>query len=47
LPNAAVNRGTHQVDRGVINPNSTLGEQLFDVPVGQGVPQVPADRHGR
>ncbi|ETA03772.1 hypothetical protein CcI156_07645 [Frankia sp. CcI156] len=31
------------VDSHVINQEAALGEQLLDIPVGQGVPQVPAD----
>ena len=32
------------VDGDVVNGNAALGEQLFDVTVGQAVPQVPPDR---
>src|SRR6266849_9634288 len=32
------------VDGDVINGNTALGQQLLDIPVGQPVPQVPADR---
>jgi hypothetical protein len=30
----------------VIDGDAALGQQLLDVPVGQAVTQVPADRHG-
>ena len=32
------------VDGDVVNGDAALGQQLLDVPVGQSVPQVPADR---
>ncbi len=32
------------VDGDVIDADPALGQQLLDVPVGQSVPQVPADR---
>src|ERR1019366_7449868 len=32
------------VDSDVINGDTALGQQFFDVPAGQSVPQVPADR---
>jgi hypothetical protein len=28
----------------VVDLNATLGHQLLDIPIGQPVPQVPADR---
>src|SRR6185437_2013779 len=33
------------VNGDVINGDAALGQKLFNVPVGQAVPQVPADRH--
>jgi hypothetical protein len=34
------------VDGDVVHGDATLSKKLFDVAVGQAVPQVPADRHG-
>ena len=34
------------VDGDVIDRDATFGEQLFNVAVGQAVPQVPANRDG-
>jgi hypothetical protein len=34
------------VDGDVIDLHTAFGQQLFDVPVGQTVAQVPAHRHG-
>jgi hypothetical protein len=33
------------MERDVVDLDATLGEQLFEVPVGQPVPQVPAHRN--
>ena len=44
--NSGVNRWTPSVHGYVIDSDVALGQQLLDVPVGQAVPQVPADRHG-
>ena len=42
--NSWVNRCTPAVDGDVIHGDAALGQQLLDVPVGQAVAQVPADR---
>jgi hypothetical protein len=34
------------IDRDVVDLDSSLGQQLFDVAIGQPVSEVPADRHG-
>jgi hypothetical protein len=34
------------VDRDVVDLDPSLGEELFDVPIGKAEPQVPLDRQG-
>jgi len=34
------------VDRDVVDLDPSLGEELFDVPIGKAEPQVPPDRQG-
>lgn len=42
--NSGVKRCTHPVDGDVINGDTALGQQLLNIPVGQPIAQVPADR---
>jgi hypothetical protein len=43
LRRKALNPSVH---RDVVDLDAALGEELFDVPVGQAEAQVPADRQG-